>query len=111
VVLLVAGGDASPLAVVSLKGGRITPLPYDAKNRAERGVLQQIRGQDRIYGDTIVYVQTETKQGLARRIEWTDVYVRRGTGAPQNVSACSGVSCGQPTLSSDGRSLAFVKVQ
>ena len=111
VVLLDAGSDGSPLGVVSLKSRRIAPLPYDAKNKAERGILEQIRGQDRAYGDTIVYVQTETKQGLARSVEWTDVYVRRGAGAPQNVSACNGVSCGQPALSSDGRSVAFVKLE
>ncbi len=111
VVLLDAGSDASPLGVVSLKSRRIRPLLYDAKNKAERDVVDWIRGQDRAYGDTIVYVQTETKQGLARTVEWSDIYVRRGSGAPQNVSSCNGTNCGQPALSSDGRSLAFVKVE
>jgi hypothetical protein len=111
VVLLAAGIDGSSLAAVSLKSRRITPLPYDADSKAEQRILEQIRGQDRVYGDTIIYVQTETRQGLARSIEWTDVYVRRGARAPQNVSVCNGVRCGQPALSSDGRSLTFVKVQ
>jgi hypothetical protein len=111
VVLRDAGSDASPLGVVSLKTRGIRPLFYDAKNQAERGALGQIRGQDRDYGDTVVYVQTVTKQGLARTVGWTDIFVRRGTGAPQNVSACNGTSCGQPALSSDGRSLAFVKAE
>ncbi len=111
VVLLDVDRDASPLGIVSLNSGRITPLLHDVKNQPERAVLDQIRGQDRAYGNTIVYVQTETKQGLARTVEWTDIYVRRGTGAPQNVSACNGTNCGQPALSSDKRSLAFVKAE
>ena len=56
-----------------------------------------------------VYSETESKRGLSRTIEWTDVYLRRGTAAPRNVSACDGVNCVQPALSPDGRSVAFVK--
>ena len=77
----------------------------------QRRVLAQIRAQDRTYGETTVYTKTETKPGLSRPIEWTDVFVRRGSGSPQNVSVCDGVSCVQPALSPDGRSVAFVKVQ
>lgn len=107
IVLLEA--QSSPLGVLSLKSGKVTPLDYDGKSDIERRMLAQIRGQERIYGDTSIYVQTETKRGLSRTIEWTNVYLRHGNLPPRNVSQCDGVSCAQPVLSPDGRRVAFVK--
>ena len=111
IVVLLDGAAGSPLGVVSLKSGRIAPLPYDAKSRDADRILTQVRGQDRVYGDTRIHIETESKRGLARNIEWTDVYLRRGNAAPQNVSGCDGVNCVQPALSPDGRSIAFVKTE
>ena len=108
IVVLLDGG-AAPLGVLSVKSGKVTPLPYDAKSDAERRMLAQVRGQERTYGDAALYVKTESKRGLSRTIEWTDVYFRRGGSPPQNLSACDGVNCGQPSLSPDGRRIAFVK--
>jgi len=108
IVVLLDGGP-SPLGVLSLKSGKLTPLPYDAKSEAERRMLAQVRGQERTYGDASVYVKGESKRGLSRAIEWTDVYLRRGNAPPQNLSTCDGVSCAQPALSPDGRRVAFVK--
>lgn len=109
VVLLDSG--AAPLGVLSVKSGKVTPLPYDSKSDADRRMLAQVRGQERTYGDASVYVKTESKRGLSRAIEWTDVYLRRGNTPPQNVSGCDGVGCGQPALSPDGRRVAFVKAR
>jgi hypothetical protein len=109
VVLLDAGTANSPLAIVSLKSGTMTPLPYNAKSEEQQQMLALVRGQRRVYGDTSVYTRTESKRGLSRTIEWTDVYVRRGDEEPRNVSACGGVNCAQPALSRDGRRLAFIK--
>jgi hypothetical protein len=108
IVVLLDGG-AAPLGVLSAKSGRVTPLPYDAKSDVERRMLAQVRGQERTYADASVYVRTESKRGLSRTIEWTDVHFRRGTAPPRNVSACDGTNCGQPALSPDGRRIAFVK--
>ena len=82
---------------------------HDPKSDAERRMLAQVRGQERTYGDAAVDVKTEAKRGLSRTIEWTDVYFPRGSSSPQNVSACDGVNRGQPSLSPDGRRVAFVK--
>ena len=109
IVLLETQDNSSPLAVVSVKSGAITPLPFNADSEDEQRALGKIRGQDRVYGDTILYTQTESKRGLSRTIEWTDVYLRRGDAAPQNISRCDSVSCVQPALSPNGQSVAFVK--
>jgi len=111
VVLLDTAVAASPLAVVSLKSGRVTPLPYDPKSDDQRRMVAQVRAQDRVYGDATVYTRRETKQGLSRNIEWTDVYIRRGSSAPRNISAGDGVNCVQPALSPDRQSVAYVRTQ
>jgi hypothetical protein len=111
VVLLDAPAAGSPLAAVSLQSGKATPLPFDASSDQQRRVLAQIRAQDRMYGDTTVYTKTETKPGLSRPVEWIDVFLRRGSASPRNVSACDGVNCVQPAMSADGRIVAFVKAQ
>ena len=108
IVILLAGGS-SPLAVLSLRNGKVTLLPYDAKSDDQRRMLAKIRGQDRVYSTTSVYLKTEKKQGLLRAIEWTDIYLRRGDSTPQNVSHCDGMNCTQPALSPDERRVAFVK--
>ena len=100
---------AAPIAVVSMQTGRITSLPYDAASADDRRMLAQIRGDERVYGDVSVYTKNETKRGLARNIEWLDVYVKQGTAAARNVSACDGINCVQPALSTDGRRVTFVK--
>jgi hypothetical protein len=110
-VVVLLDTPASPLGVLSLQSGRVTPLPYDDSSDEQRRMLAQIRAQDRTYGETRVYTKTETKSGLSRPIEWTDVFLTRGAGSPQNVSACDGANCVQPALSPDGRSVAFVKLQ
>jgi Tol biopolymer transport system component len=100
----------SPLAVLSVTSGKITPVAHDPTSSDDKSLVSSIRRQGRTYGDTVVYLRRESKAGAARLTEWTDVYVRRGAEQPRNVSACDGVSCAQPALSPDGRRLAFVKV-
>ena len=110
-VIVLLDAPASPLGVLSLQNGRVSPLPYDDSSNEQRRMLAQIRAQDRTYGETRVYTKTETKSGLSRPIEWTDVFLTRGARSPQNISACDGANCVQPALSPDGRSVVFVKVQ
>ena len=109
VVLLDAPQNSSPLGVVSLRSGGVTPLPVDPASDEQRRMLAQIRGQERLYGRTSVYTRTERRGGVARNQEWSDVFIRAGDAAPRNVSACNGVDCVQPALSPDGRSIVFIK--
>jgi hypothetical protein len=109
VVLVDAAPGSSPLGVLSLRSGRVTPLPVDPASEEQRRMLAQIRAQERTYGTTSVYTRTDRRRGMSRNIDWSDVYIRSGDGAPRNVSACNGVTCVQPALSPDGRSVVFIK--
>ena len=109
VVLLEVSGAASPLGVLSLTSGRVTPLPYDAASEEQRRMVARIRSDERQYGTTGVYTNAESRRGPSRSLRWTDVYVRKGAAAARNVSKCDGASCGQPALSPDGRRVVFVK--
>lgn len=107
-IVLMDRGSA-PLSVLSLSDRKIVPLAPDANAAGEQMLLTQIRGEDRTYGNTKLYLHTETKRGISREIEWTDVYLRRGSQPATNISACDGINCTQPALSPDGRRVAFVK--
>jgi hypothetical protein len=108
IVVLLDNTGGSPLGALSLRSGKIVHVPYDRRSNAEQRVLAQARAQERVYGHTTLYIRTETKQGISRPIEWTDVYLESG-GPPRNISACDGVSCAQPALSPDGRMVVFIK--
>ena len=109
VVLTEAQPPESPLALLSLKTGRLTPLPHDPKSAEELRLIAFVRGDERVYGDTRVYTRTESRRTALRTTEWTDVYIARGTAAPVNVSACRGVNCSAPALSRDARRIAYVR--
>ena len=109
VVLTDAPEPAPPLAVLSIKTGHISALPHDPKSSEELRLIAFVRGDERVYGETRVYTRTESRRGALRTMEWTDVYVARGTAEPVNVSACGGVDCSAPALSNDGRYVAYVK--
>lgn len=99
---------AAWLGFVALVSGQVTRLPHDRASREDRALIAHVRDWERVYGATSVYVKTESKQGFAGVVEWTDVYLKRGTD-PVNVSRCDGVGCGQPSLSRDGGQVVFVK--
>ena len=99
---------AAFLGFGALASGQVTPLQHDRASREHRAMITHVRDWERVYMSTTVCVKTESKQGPAGAVEWTDVYLARG-GDPVNVSRCDGVSCGQPSLSRDGTLVVFVK--
>jgi hypothetical protein len=109
VLLTDAAPGSSPLAVVSLRSGRVTPLPIDPASEEQRRLLAQVRAQERTYGTTSIYTRAERRRATPRNVEWTDVYIRSGAAQPRNASVCNGVNCAQPALSPDGRSILFIK--
>lgn len=112
VLVLFEETDGSPsLGFLSLRTGQVTPVPHDRTSREHRAMIAHIKQWDRVYGDTTLYVKSEIKERVAGAVEWTDVYIKRGTSAPVNLSRCDGMNCGQPALSHDGRQVVFVKME
>jgi hypothetical protein len=112
VLALIMAHDSSGhpgVAFLSVSGGRLDPLSYDPLSSEDRHMLEHLSAWDRNYGETSVYINQQTKSGLAGTLSWTDVFLKRGSNAPIDVSNCDGINCGQPSLSSDGKLLAFVR--
>ena len=96
---------------LSVKTGKILPIPYDPASSEDQRMLEHVRGWDRTYGGTRVYVDKLSKPSLGGRpVEWTEVFLKADAGKPINVSQGEDVDCGQPSLSADGRLLVFVSV-
>jgi hypothetical protein len=110
-VLTEGVGGRARVGWLTVKTGKIVSTPYDPASSEDQRMLEHLRGWDRVYGDTSVYVNSLTKQSLSGRVEWTDVFLRAGSDKPINVSQCDGVNCAQPSLSADGRFLVFIKVE
>jgi hypothetical protein len=69
-----AGSDAA--GVLSLKSGQVTRLPYDGESQDYGGMISHMKEWERVYGDTKVYVRTESKSDMAGTVGWTDVYFK-----------------------------------
>jgi|HubBroStandDraft_1064217.scaffolds.fasta_scaffold10602_3 hypothetical protein len=111
-VLILLTGDAGGhprIGLLSVSIGKVTPLPYDPNSGADLQMVENLEGWNRSYGDKQIYVQRQTKQALSGPLEWSDVFLKAAGQNPVNVSRCDGANCGQPTLSTDGRLLIFVK--
>lgn len=112
VLALVMAHDSSGhpgVAFLSVSGGKLDPLSYDPLSSEDRHMLEHLSAWDRDYGETSVYVNQQTKSGMAGTLSWTDVFLKKGSNAPVDVSNCDGINCGQPSLSPDGKLLAFVR--
>jgi hypothetical protein len=110
-LFVVLSGNAqrfSP-AVVSLTSGRASAIPFDRDSAANQRILSFLKGSDRVYGNRKLFVASTTKDDVGGTLEWTDVYLRDGDAPSVNLSRCSGVNCGQPSLSVDGRLALFIK--
>jgi hypothetical protein len=109
-VLALTGTAAKQVVVVSLKTGELTALTYDPRSPTDRAVLAHLRGEERAYGATTLYVEAQTKTDLTGAVlEWTDVFIKEPGKPSRNVSRCDGVDCAQPALSADASTAAFVK--
>jgi hypothetical protein len=111
VLILQSGsvGQHAQVALLSIRTGRVTTLPYDPASSADLQMVENLEGWTRTYGDKQVFVRRQTKQALSGTVEWSDVFIQSSGAAPRDVSLCNGTNCGQPSMSADGRSLVFVK--
>lgn len=110
--LLVLTRDASSHsapAFLDVRSGKLTSVPYDPSSTDDRHMLEHLSAWERSYGDTLLYVSQQTKSGMAGTLSWTDVFLKQSGQPPLDISKCDGTNCGQPSLSSDGRLVAFIR--
>lgn len=99
----------APLAILSPATGRRTVLAVDAGDRRQLELLARARSQARTVGTLSVDVEPQSRQGLARVVEWSDVVLRDAPHVVRNLSDCDGVDCGQPALSADLARVVFIR--
>jgi hypothetical protein len=103
-------GGGSAIGVLSLASGKITDIAHDPLR--DRRLLAHLRGHERVYDQTKLYLKTETKLSVTGgQTEWIEIYAKQGDAPPRRVSSCDGSDCAQPSLSGDGAKVVFIKAQ
>jgi hypothetical protein len=110
-ILVAEKNGAWTVGLLSVQTGKVDSIPYDADSGEDRQMLEHLRSWDRVYGDKSISVKRQSKHSFSGPVEWTDVFLREGGNPPINISACDEVNCGQPSLSSTGKLLVFVKAE
>lgn len=73
-------------------------------------MLGHLAGWDRAYGNTRVYMEKTEREGVGgTAIEFTDVYLKRGSDPPVNLTRGTGISSSQPSLSPDSERVVFIR--
>lgn len=109
VLLRNESGSHPRVALLAIDTGSITNLPYDPESSEDLQFVEDLEGWSRSYGQSRVYTKRQTKESLAGTVEWSDVFLAAPGRQPLDVSQCDGVNCGQPSLSTGGNLLVYVK--
>ena len=70
--------------------------------------MNHLRGETREYEGVLLYLHPESRETAGGAMEWTEVYAKRGSAPPARLSRCDGVPCAQPSLSPDGKQVAYI---
>lgn len=109
ILVLIEDENRNPgLGLLTLHDGAVTKIPAEGSDEY-RKALTHAESWERVYGATKVFVRTEVKNDLVGVVEWSDVYIKQAGSPPKNLSRCDGINCSQPSLSQNGRSVAFIK--
>lgn len=113
VLILMRGrpGERPRVALLTIATGAVNAVPYDPTSPQDLQMLENLEGWSRTYGDRRVYVDRQSKDAFSGTVEWSDVFLVVGKQQPVDVSQCDGLNCGQPSLSTDGHLLVFVKAE
>jgi hypothetical protein len=110
--LLVLSRDAQHLpfaALLSIRSGALVRIPHDPHSHEDQVMLAHLAGWERVYGDALLYTEKNEREGAAGTVEFSDVYFKRARGSPINLTNGNGVSSGQPSLSTEGERVAFIR--
>jgi hypothetical protein len=109
-VLMKEAGGSFGAAVLSIKTGATTAIPHDAHSDQDETMLSHLAGWERDFGDVRLSCEDEEKAAPGgRAIRFTDVYLRRGSDRPIDLTNGNGVSSCQPSLSGDGKRVVFIR--
>jgi hypothetical protein len=109
-VLMKEAGGSFGVAVLSIKTGAMTAIPHDAHSDQDETMLSHLAGWERVFGDVRLSCEDEEKDAPGgRTIRFTDVYLRRGSDRPIDLTNGNGVSSCQPSLSGDGKRVVFIR--
>jgi hypothetical protein len=111
-LLALRADQNAEIVVLSPATGEMTAIAYDVESSEDRLLLAHLRGEERAYRDTILYLRKETRSDVTGAVlEWTDVFIREADKRPRNISLCDGVSCSQPSLSGDHQRITFIRAR
>jgi len=108
-VLAAQGGGPALPWVLSLVQGDRTALPYDPQSAQDRALVERLSDERRSYPGVELYVQRVHGNSMSGPEEWNDVFLARKGQEPVDVSGCRPLDCGQPALSADGKSVAYLR--
>jgi hypothetical protein len=109
IAFLARGGDGGALAVLSIASGAVLAQPHDPKSAADRRLINHLRGESREYEGVRLYLHSESRETAGGAVQWTEVHATRDNAPPARLSRCDGVPCVQPSLSPDGKQVAYVR--
>lgn len=106
-VLLSAEDGSSMPGALSLASGKTSAF---RDGQQDLSLMAHLESQHRVYDKTAVFPKTMSDTSISgAQIEWADIHYADGESGPRNVSQCKPASCDQPSLSSDGLKVVFVK--
>jgi hypothetical protein len=97
--------------LLALGDGQETKLAYNPEYEEDKTLVARLSGWERVYdgGKITLYTQLESKEASDGKLEWREVYLKRDSQRVEPITRCDGVNCGNPTLSQNGRYVAFIK--
>jgi hypothetical protein len=97
-------------ALLSIKTGAIAAIPHEPQSKEDEMMLAHLAGWERVFGDVRLYCEDNEKEAAGgTTIRFTDVYLKLGRDPSINLTNGSGVSSCQPSLSSDGKLVVFIR--
>lgn len=109
-VLTKESGGSRAAALLSIRTGAMNAIPINPQSQEDEKMLAHLAGWERDFGDVRLYCEENEEEGVGgSTIKFTDVYLRRGNEHPSNLTNGKGLSSCQPSLSSDGKQVVFVR--